>query len=348
MNNSQTMKAAVMTAFGTPSVLSVAEIEKPVPQEGEVLIKIKSAGLNRLDHYIREGGVNPAINFPHVLGSDAVGVIEAVGSKVNQWQVGDRVIPMPGYPHDPADKGASILGLSPSYAIRGLAINGTYAQYMTIPADWVVEDNTNLSFDQAATLPMPLITAVRAVKVVAEVKAGDYVLIQAGASGTGSMMVQVAKALGANVAVSIRTEGKADFVKSIGADFVVNMNDEDYIQKIQTWSDGQGCDVVVDNLGGKSLANSLECIKPLGTVVLMGNVLGLESTIPVRALFFPQKKIVGTMMGNKEDLIWGLQQVTLGKIKPTLDKSYALEDIAQAHQELAAGNTLGNSVISIG
>lgn len=347
MGNRQKMRAAVINKFGSPEVLSISEIEKPVPQEGEVLIKIEAAGINRLDHYVREGGVVPNINFPHVLGSDAVGVIEDVGSYVHKWKVGDRVIPMPGYPHDLSDPGNPVLALSQSYAIRGIINQGTYAEYMTIPEEWLVRDTTGLTSNEVASLPMPLITAVRTIKEVGSVRKGDYVLIHAGASGTGSIMIQVAIMLGAKVATTIRTEEKRDFVKSLGAELVLDMNDENYVTKIQQWSEGLGVDVVVDNLGGTSLAKSLECTKPLGTVVLMGNVLGLESTFSVRSLFFPQKKIVGSMMGNKEDLQWGLEQIANGRIKPTLMRTYSLDEIKLAHQDLAEGNIWGNAVIDM-
>ncbi len=346
MSLQKTMQAVVINSFGSPSVLSVTEIEKPVPLEGEVLIRIQAAGINRLDHYIREGNVIPELNFPHVLGSDAVGIIEELGPGTSKWKEGDQVIPMPGYPHHPDDKGNPILGLSNSYAIRGIMKQGTYAEYMTISEDWLIADNTGLPPVETASLPMPLITAVRAIKVVGAVKEGDQVLIHAGASGTGSIMIQVAKTLGAKVATTIRTGEKADFVSTLGADLIVNMADQDYVEKVHEWSEG-GVNVVIDNLGGLNLSKSIECAKPLGTVVLMGNVLGLESTIPVRSLFFPQKKIIGTMMGNKEDLEWGLEQVAKGRIKPTLDKTYPLHEIILAHQDLAQGKIQGNAVISM-
>lgn len=341
------MKAVTMRRFGDANVLEISEMQKPMPKSHEVLIRIESAGLNRLDHYIREGGVNPALNFPHILGSDAIGVVDEIGDDVRNFSIGERVIPMPGYPIDANDFGNDILALSPSYAIRGLVENGTYAEFMTVPARWVLKDRTGLSSEEAATLPMPLITAVRAVKNVGEVKAGDKVLIQAGASGTGSMMIQVAKALGAEVATTIRTESKRDFVQTIGADFIINMGDADYVKKVQDWSGGAGADVAIDNLGGASLSNSIDAIRPLGIVVLMGNVLGLESNLPVRSIFFPQKQIRGSLMGNVEDLEWGLEQVKQGKIKPVLDRVFALEDAAAAHARLAAGQATGTIVFKV-
>ena len=290
------MKAAVISRFGPPAVFETRDIPHPTPRADELLIRIEAAGLNRLDHYIREGGVNPDLTFPHILGSDAVGIVEDAGDDVSGFSIGDRVIPMPGYPTDRNDAGADVLAVSPSYAIRGLIENGTYAEYMTAPARWTLKAPDWPSSADLATLPMALVTAVRAVKAVGAVGASDTVLIQAGASGTGSFMVQVAKALGAKVAATVSSENKRAFVEDLGADLVVGMEDG-ALDAVREWSNG-GVDVAVDNLGGPSLARSIDATRPLGLTVLMGNVLGLEATLPVRNIFFPQKADCGNAHGR--------------------------------------------------
>ncbi|MDJ0683291.1 MAG: zinc-binding dehydrogenase [Alphaproteobacteria bacterium] len=337
------MKAAAITGFGDPSVFQLIDLPQPEPKRGEILVRIEAVGVNRLDHYIREGGVNPSLSFPHVLGSDAVGAVAGLGEDVSEFAIGDRVIPMPGYPTDPEDNGGDVLGLAPSYAIRGLVENGTYAEYMTVPARWTLRAPDTVASIDLATLPMALVTAVRAVKVVGGVQRDDHVLIQAGASGTGSFMIQVAKALGAKVATTVRSEAKRRFVKDLGADLIVGQSDEG-LETVRDWSNG-GVDVALDNLGGSSLARSVDLTRPLGLTVLLGNVLGLESTLPVRSVFFPQKRIAGTLMGGVEDLAWGLEQVRSGAIKPTLDRTYDLDEVADAHRRLAAGDAVGNIVL---
>ena len=339
------MKAAVISRFGTPAVFETGDVPRPNPQPDELLIRIEAAGLNRLDHYIREGGVNPNLTFPHILGSDAVGIVEDAGDDVSGFSIGDRVIPMPGYPTDRNDTGADVLAVSPSYAIRGLIENGTYAEYMTAPARWTLKAPDGPSSADLATLPMALVTAVRAVKMVGAVGVSDTVLIQAGASGTGSFMVQVAKALGAKVAATVRSENKRAFVEDLGADLVVGMEDG-ALDMVREWSNG-GVDVAVDNLGGPSLARSVDATRPLGLTVLMGNVLGLEATLPVRSVFFPQRRIAGTLMGGVDDLEWGLEQVQAGTIKPTLDRTFPLDQAEAAHTRLAAGDAKGNIVFKV-
>ena len=340
------MKAAVMREFGEPSVLVVEEVDTPKPGPGEVLVRVLAFGLNRLDHYLREGSVTRDIHLPHVLGSDAAGVVEALGEGVTGFAIGQRIIPMPGYPLSATDVDLLPISATASYAIRGIVEWGAYAQYMVVPARWLVRDDTALSAEEVATLPMAVVTSVRAVKVVGEVKAGDHVLIHAGASGTGSMSVQVAKALGAHVAATVRSPDKADFVRSLGADHVIALDGPDWVEDAKRWSGGGGVDVIVDNLGGEVFARSLDALRTRGRLVSMGMVAGLEATIQIRPLFFGQKEIRGTLMGDVADLEWGLAKVRAGDIKPALDRTLALERVAEAHADLAAGVARGNIVVT--
>jgi NADPH:quinone reductase len=339
------MKASVMRAFGAPDVLHIEQVARPEPKQNEVLIRVLAAGLNRLDHYLREGSVTPDIRFPHVLGSDAAGVVEATGSNVTKFAPGDRVILMPGYPLDPREADTAPISAAPSYAIRGIAEWGAYAQFMTAPETWVVADRTGLEPILAATFPMALVTSVRALKVVGEVKAGDTVLVHAGASGTGSTSIQVARALGARVAATVRSRAKADFVRQLGAELVVSLDEPDLATQVRKWTDGRGVDVVLDNLGGSAFAPSLECLAPLGRLVSMGMVLGLEATFPLRPFFFAQKQIRGTLMGDLSDLEWGIERIRAGQIRPQLDRAFPLADAAAAHVRLAEGAALGNMVL---
>jgi len=339
------MKAAVITSFGEPAVFDYVDVERPDPKAGEVRLKILAAGINRLDHYLRLGGVNPEIQFPHVLGSDAVGIVDAVGPEADRFQVGDRVIAMPGYPLDSQDEDFSPMSAAPSYLIRGVAEWGTYAEFMVIPEQWLIKDETGLTDELVATLPMPLVTCVRALKVIGEVAPDDVVVVHGAASGTGSISVQVAKALGARVIGTIRTPEKENFVKSLGAELVIKTESEDFVKAIKDWTHGKGADVILDNLGGQFLSDSLRALKPLGVLVSMGMVTGMESTLEIFPFFFAQQQIRGTVMGDMEDLRWGLDQVSAGKIKPTLDRVYGLHEAQAAHTRLAAGKALGTIVL---
>ena len=341
----KTMKAAVLRQFGKPDVLRYEEIDTPQPKPGHIVIKVLAAGMNRLDHYLREGSVMPNLPLPHILGLDAVGEVVALGEGVTNVQVGDRVIPAAGFTLNEEDDENRPLAISPSFVVPGVHIPGSYAQYMEVSARWAMHDDTGLSPAEAATLPVVLGTSVRAVKQVGEVKAGDTVLVTAGASGSGSMHIQVAKALGAKVAATVRDDVKGKYVKSLGADLVINIRQEDVVERVKAWSGGQGADVAIDNVGGSGLARIIEAVRPFGIIVAYGFMAGEEVTFNVRDFFFTQKQLRGTVFADPEDLQWGLDQVQAGRIKAALDQTFPLSQAAEAHRLLADNQVKGNFVL---
>lgn len=339
------MKAAVIREFGDVDVLKFEEVETPTAGPGNVLVKVLASGINRIDHYIREGSVAPELSFPHILGADASGEVVELGEGVTGFAVGERVVPSPGFPTNEEDQGVRPVATAPSFTLQGLGIPGTYAQYIEVPAAWLVKDTTGRPPEEVATLPIVLGTAVRAVKVLGEVKAGDRVLIHAGGSGSGSMQIQVAKALGAQVATTVRREAKCEFVRSLGADLVINTRQEDFVEAIKNWTTGRGADVVVDNLGGDTLAQSLAATRSLGTVIAFGFTAGTEVTFDIRDFFFGQKRLIGSMGSEVEDLEWGLEQIRAGRIRPSLDRALPLSEAAEAHRLIATNHVSGNLVL---
>ena len=339
------MKASVIHQFGDFDVLKYEDIATPKARPGNVLVKILAAGVNRLDHYLREGSVVPDFAFPHILGADAAGEVFGLGRNVNDFAIGDRVVVVPGYPQNEEDYGIYPASQAPSFGLPGLHIPGTYAQYIEVPARFLIKDETGLTPEEVATLPVALATAVRAVKEVGGVKAGDTVLIQAGASGSGSMQIQVAKALGARVATTIRNESKADTVREIGADLVINSTNEDVAERVKQWTEGRGADVVIDNLAGDVLATSIAAAKATGVIVAFGFAAGPEVNFDIRSLFFEQKELKGSMASDKSDMEFGLQLVREGKIRPVLDRTLPLREAAQAHRLVANNEVTGNIVL---
>ncbi len=339
------MKATVIHKFGDFDVLKHEDIERPSPKPGHVLIKVLAAGVERLDHYIREGSIVPELPFPHILGADAAGEVAELGEGVAGLEIGERVIVLPGYPQKEEETNIRPTVTAPSFALPGLHISGTYTQYMEVPTYALIKDETGLKPEEVATLPVPLATAVHSLKEIGEVKAGDKVLIHSGASGSGSMQIQVAKALGADVATTVRSDAKGEFAKTLGADLVINTRKEDFVEQVKEWSGGLGADVVIDNLGGDVLSKSIDAVKPLGVVVAFGFAAGTEVTFDVRNLFFSQKQLRGSMASDMEDLEWGLEQVRKGHIKPVLDHTLPLSKAAEAHRLIANNEVTGNLVL---
>ncbi len=339
------MKAAVIHEFGDVNVLRYENVPTPKTEAGHVLIKVLAAGINRLDHYIRQGSVVPELPFPHILGADAAGEVAELGEGVTGITVGERVVLAPGFPLEEDEYEIHPTSLAPSFTLPGLGVQGTYAQYIEVPARFVLKDETGLTPEEVATLPVPLATAVRSVKEVGEVKVGDHVLIHSGASGSGSLQIQVARALGAHVATTVRDDAKGEYAKSMGADLVINTRKEDFVERILEWTDGRGADVVIDSLGGDVLPRSIDAVKATGIVVAFGFVAGTQVTFDVRNFFFDQKQLRGSMANDIEDFKWGLEQVRLGKIKPSLDHALPLKDAAQAHREIANNEAKGSIVL---
>jgi len=339
------MKAVVIHNFGDFDVLKYEDIETPTPKRGHVLIKVLATGVQRFEHYLREGSVVPELPFPHILGSDAAGEVAELGEGVTGFKTGDRVIPTPGFPLKEEEYNIRPTATAPSFTLPGLGIPGTYAQDVEIPAQWVIKDETGLKPEEVATLPVPLGAAVRSVKGVGEVTAGDKVLVHSGASASGSMQIQVAKALGAEVATTVRNDAKGEHAQALGADLVINTKKEDFVEPVKEWTGGQGADVVIDNLGGAVLPKSIDAVKPLGTVVAFGFVAGTEVTFDIRNFFFAQKKLCGSMASDIEDLKWGLEQVRAGKIKPSLDRTLPLSQAPEAHRLISSNQVAGSIVL---
>ena len=339
------MKAAVIHKFGDIDVLKYEDIETPKPKSGHILIKVLAAGVNRFDHYIREGSVVPELPFPHILGADAAGEVAELGEGVTGFEIGERVVPITGYPFDEKDADIHPGSAAPSYGVIGLHRPGAYAQYLEIPARWVLKDDTGLSPAEVATLPMGAATAVRAVKSLGEVSAGDKVLITGGSSGVGTFMIQLAKALGADVATTVRSAAKGEKVRELGADLVINTREEDLVKLVQDWTGGRGVDVVVDNLGGEYVAQGIDALRGQGTLVAVGFVAGLDVTFNIRNFFFGQKQIRGALAADIRELRTGLDFVRDGKIKPSLDRALPLSEAAEAHRLVSTNKVTGSMVL---
>jgi len=339
------MKAIVMNEFGDFDALRHEDIERPSPKPGNVLVKVLAVGVNALDHYIREGSIVPELPFPHILGADGAGEVADLGEGVTGFEIGERVIIVPGYPQIEEEANIRPVIAAPSFALPGLHISGTYTQFMEVPAYAIIKDETDLKPEEVATLPVALATAVHSLKGIGKVKEDDKVLIHSGASGSGSMQIQVAKALGADVATTVRSDGKSEFAKTLGADLVINTNKEDFVERVKEWTGGVGADVVIDNLSGDVLAKSIEAAKPMGVIVAFGFSAGPEVKFDIRSLFFAQKKLVGSMGSDVEDLNWGLEQVRAGRIKPTLDQTFPLSKAAEVHRLISTGKVTGKHVL---
>ncbi len=339
------MKAAIIHEFGGPEVFKYEDAPDPQPQPNHAIIKVLACGINRYDLFLRMGGVQQQTSLPHVMGADVVGKIIQIDDNNSPHKVGDRVIVAPGFPIDPADWNHEPENLAPSYTVTGTTLWGGYAQSMSVPTRFLLADKTNLPAEQCATLPLVLVTAVHAVKTLGEVKPNHHVLIQAGASGSGSMCIQMAKTLGAEVATTVGDDSKFQVAKNCGADLIINHRKENFRERVLEWTEGKGVNVVIDNVGGGIFKDNLTSMRRGGIMVNFGLVGGVKDEINFAQMIFNQYQFRASMMGSMNELREGLALVEAGKIKPVLDRTFPLSEAAQAHQHIEDRKVIGNVVL---
>ncbi|HTK98034.1 MAG TPA: zinc-binding dehydrogenase [Pseudomonadales bacterium] len=336
------MQAVRMTGFGGIDVLQFGEVPAPYAKPGHVLVRVEAVGTNYYDTLVRSGAVSRSLPLPHVIGSDIVGRIEQLGAGVQSFAPGDRVIVAPGFPSDPKEWDVTPENEAPSYFPTGTYGWGGYAQYVEVPARWVIPNDIDLAPEELATMPLVLVTAVHAVKTLGGVGPGSRVLVQAGASGSGSMAIQVAKALGAHVVTTVSTYEKATLAHSVGADEVIRYKETNVAEAVRAWAGPGGIDVVIDPVGGTTLATSLDCLKPRGTLVNFGLSGGAEATIPHLYPFFRnERRIVGAWMGSMAELRFGLDLVKRARIRPALHVALPLSRAREAHSMMARAEVVG-------
>lgn len=340
------MKAAYMTDFGGPGVFQVGEIDVPTLKTGQVLVRVEAAGVNYYDMLVRVGAVTRDIALPHIPGADAVGVVEDVAGDVIGFKAGDPVIVAPGFPVNSDEWGVGPENYKPSFYPGGTFNHGGYAQYMVVNQRWLLPNELDISVEEVACLPLVLVTGIHAVKYQGEVCEGKRVLVHAGASGSGSMAIQVAKALGASVITTVSTQEKATLARKYGADEVVLYKDSDFADAALEWSHGEGVDTVIDPVGGNTFTNSLRSLKWGGILVNFGLVAGIEAHIPHLYNFFrSQCQIRGSFMGTIDELKEGLDLVKAGKIRPVLDSAHPIERVCEVHERIDMHDVAGNLVL---
>lgn len=330
------MHSVLMTKVGTPGVLEYQEIETPeIKSNSELLIHIQAAGVNPIDTKLRQG-LYPMDNLPAVLGCDGSGTVEAVGSEVSKFKVGDEVYFFHG-------------GVG--------SIQGNYAEFRTIEERFLARKPESLNFTESAAAPLALITAWEALYDRAHIKAGQTVFINAGAGGVGHLAIQLAKISGANVCTTASTEEKSDFVRSLGADRVINYKKQNFVEAIMDWTDGRGVDVVMDNVGGEWIEKSFSAIAHYGhfvtllqpdkdtdwTVARQRNI-GIHLEIMLSPLLFDLQEAQKHQSFILEECARYFDE---GKLKIHISKSVPLAQAATAHTDIETGTTTGKIVLTM-
>ncbi len=340
------MKAVVMRSHGDASVLDVTEFPEPNVGARDVLISVKAVALNHLDVWVRKGWPGIRLEMPHILGSDIAGVVERVGPEVTDLAVGSEVLVNPGVSCGHCER--CLLGednLCRQYRIIGEHIRGGYAQYVSVPRQNILPKPRELSFAEAACLPLTFLTAWTMLVRRAELKAGETVLVHAAGSGVGSAAVQIAKLLGAKVIATASTKEKLAKAKELGADHLINYTETDFLDEVKRITKRKLVDVVFEHTGAATWEKSVACLPYGGRLVTCGATTGHEVGIDLRVLFYKRISLLGSTMGSKGDLFRILQLVEEGRLKPVLDCTLPLEQAREAHALLENRKQFGNVVL---
>jgi NADPH:quinone reductase-like Zn-dependent oxidoreductase len=325
------VKAVRIHEDGGPEVLRYEDVEDPVAGAGEVLIRLRAASLNHLDIWMRRG--LPSVPKPRILGADGAGVVEAVAPGTDSFEAGDRVLINPGL-----DDGARIVGEH---------MDGTHAELIALPVENVYPIPESLSFEEAAAFPLVFETAYRMLVTKARLQEGEWVLVWGIGSGVGSAAFVIAKALGARTIVTSSSSEKLERARELGADAVANHAEEDVAAAVKEATGGAGANVVVEHVGEATWKTSLQAAGPNGRIVVCGATSGPNPPAQLHRIWWKQLEIYGSTMGTKEDFEGVYELVASGGAKPIVDKIFALEDAAAAHEYLEAGKQFGKVVLTI-
>lgn len=341
-------EAMVIRKTGGPEVIERATIELPSPGPRHVLVRVRAVAINHLDLWTRKGLAHLTYDFPHRLGADIAGEVEALGPGATGCRVGDRVVLNPGLSCGTCER--CLLGqdtICRAYRILGESAQGGYSRHVTVPDANVLPMPKRLSFTEAAAVPLCFLTAWQMVVRKANVRAGQTVLVHAAGSGVSSAAIQIAKRLGAHVVTTTSTPEKAARAKAIGADEVIDSTTQDFVAECKRITHKRGVDVVLDHIGGDVLARSVLATARGGRIVTCGATTGPMATIDVRHIFFRQIELMGSTMGSKGDLFEILREVEAGRLHPVVDRVLPLWDARAGHELLQARRVFGKVVLEV-
>lgn len=324
------MRAITIPEPGAADSLVLDEVPDPEAGPGQVLIDVVAAGVNRADVMQRLGHYPPPPGAPEYPGLEVSGRIAAVGEGVGQWHVGDEVC--------------------------ALLEGGGYAEKVAVPAEQVLPVPRGVDLVDAAGLPEVAATVWSNVFLVANIQPGQVLLVHGGSSGIGTMAVQLAKAVGAHVAVTAGSQQKLDACRDLGAEFLVNYKEEDFVERLRELTKGHGADVILDNMGAKYLGRNVEALATNGRLVTIGLMGGRRGELDMGMLLAKRAAVIATSLRARpatekaaivaavREHVWPL--VESGDVRPIIHSRHPLEHAAEAHREMEASGHIGKILLT--
>lgn len=325
------MRAVRATKPGGPEVLEIHEVPIPVPAPGEVLIDVAAAGLNRADALQREGNYKLPAGASDVLGLEISGTISALGHGVSQFSTGDEVV--------------------------ALLIGGGYAEHVSVPVGQVLKAPGGVDLVSAAALPETMATVYSNLFMSARFVPGETVLIHGGAGGIGTTAIQLVKAFGGKVAITAGSQEKLDAAARLGADILINYNEQDFVAEIKAATQDRGADIILDVVGAKYLSRNIDALNFSGRLVIIGLQGGAKTEFDIRSLMSKRASVIATLLRPKPveektaimaalaKHVWPL--VAAGTVEVPISKTFPLAEVAAAHTYFDSGTHIGKVLLTV-
>ncbi|MFJ4580989.1 NAD(P)H-quinone oxidoreductase [Streptomyces echinatus] len=323
------MHAITIPEPGGPEALVWDEVPDPVPGEGEVLVEVAASAVNRADILQRQGFYNPPPGASPYPGLECSGTIVALGPGVSGWAVGDQVC--------------------------ALLAGGGYAEKVAVPAGQLLPVPEGVGLTRAAALPEVVCTVWSNVFMVAHLRPDETLLVHGGSSGIGTMAIQLAKALGARVAVTAGTKEKLDQCAGLGADVLINYREQDFVAEIKQATGGAGADVILDNMGAKYLDRNVQALAVNGRLAIIGMQGGAKGELNIGALLNKRAAISATSLrarplGEKAAIVAAVREhvwplLATGQIRPVVDRELPMAEAAEAHRLVEASGHVGKVLL---
>ncbi len=339
------MKAVRFHEFGGPEVLKYEDAPDPVLRKDQVLVRVKACALNHLDLWCRKG--LPGIQLPHINGSDVSGDIAEVGEYIRGLSVGQRVLLAPMVFCNHCEHCvAGRQSFCREFTVLGNLTDGGNAEYIAMPQVNVIPIPNQLTYDEAASVPLVFLTAWHMLVGRCQIQPGDIVLVWGAGSGVGTAAIQIAKLFNAKVIATAGSEAKLDKARELGADYTIDHYRQKVSDEVKKITAKRGVDIVFEHVGKASWPESMKSMRPGGRLVTCGATTGPEASFDIRFLFSRQLSFLGSYMGYMGELHEVLKHVFSGRLKPVVDKSFPLREVRAAHERLEKSEMFGKIVLN--
>jgi NADPH:quinone reductase-like Zn-dependent oxidoreductase len=341
------MKAIRLLEHGTPGKLELRDVPDPVAGPGEVVVRVRACGLNRLDLWHEAGDLPIPLPLPRTPGCEVAGEILSPGPGVADWKLGDRVALQSNLFCGQCEfcrQGEESICVAGR--ILGVQVDGGFAEEVLVPANALISLPNGLDFVASAGLTLAGSTAMHMLTSRVTVKPGDWVLVMGGNSGVGSAAIQIARGLGARVISTGSSDAKRQLALDLGAEHVVDHSNASWPKEVRRLTGKRGVDIVVEHIGGGVLLQAFQCLARNGSVVTCGATAGKQVALDLWPLFVKQQRIIGSYGRNRADMTRTLEWAASGRLKAVIDRTLPLERTREAFDLLRHRQVTGKIVIT--